>query len=85
MVDERTFFDQSIRNIIKAFGNIEMGQEDCLLDWTESTECLLDYPYINQNDKLIALDLGKQKVHDPNTKAMQHINFSRNLDRAEGA
>ena len=34
--------------------------------------------------KLIAIDLSKQQKLDADPKAIQQINFTRNLDRAEG-
>ena len=34
---------------------------------------------------MIAIDLSKQQALDTDPKAMQHISFSGNLDRAEGA
>ena len=34
--------------------------------------------------KLIAIDLSKQQKLDADPKAMQQINFTGNLDRAEG-
>ena len=35
-------------------------------------------------NKLIAIDLSKQQKLDADPKAIQQINFTRNLDRAEG-
>ena len=37
---------------------------------------MLDYPYF----KLIAIDLSKQELLDAGPKAMQQINFTRNLN-----
>ena len=34
---------------------------------------------------MIAIDLSKQQVLDADPKAIQQINFTENLDRAEGA
>ena len=82
MIDGRNFFDQPIKNDLKTYDNIRKiatGQDD---DYT--TGCLLDYPFSKNYYKLIALDLSKQEklVSDP--KAIQQINFTENLDRAEG-
>ena len=49
------------------------------------TACLLDYPYFKENYKLIAIDLSKQQTLDDSPTAIQQVNFTENLDRAEGA
>ena len=48
-------------------------------------DCLLDYPYFNQNSKLIAIDLSRKEALDTDPRAIQQVNFTENLDRAEGA
>ena len=78
----RNFFDQPIKSDLKTFDNIReivTVQGD---DYT--TGCLLDYPYFKTYYKLIAIDLSKQQKLDADLKAMQQINFTGNLDRAEG-
>ena len=45
--------------------------------------CLLDYPYFKENYKMILLDLSKQQALDADPRAIQQINFTANLDRAE--
>ena len=50
-----------------------------------ATGCLLDYSYFQKYDKLIAIDLRKQRKLDANPKAIQQINSTGNLNRAEGA
>ena len=52
------FFDQQINNISKTYENIRRtatGKGD-----DHTTGCLLDYPYIKDNYKMIAIDLNKQ-------------------------
>ena len=56
-----------------------MGQGD-----NYTTGCLLDYPYFKKYYKLIVIDLSKQQKLDTDSKAIQQINFTENLDRAEG-
>ena len=76
-----TFFDQPINSIIKTYENIRKiaaGQGD---DYT--TGCLLDYSYFKDHYKLIAIDLSKLKTLDADPRAIQQINFMKNLDRAE--
>ena len=68
---------------LKASGNIRKiatGQGD---DYT--TGCLLDYLYFKKYHTLIAIDLSKQQKLDVHRKAKQQINFTGNLDRAEGS
>ena len=81
MIDGENFFDQPINNMIKTYENIRkiaIGQGD---DYT--TGCLLDYTYFKKYYKVIAGDLSKQQALDADPKAMQQINFTANLDRAE--
>ena len=49
-----------------------------------TTGCLLDYPYFKKYHKLIAIDLSKQQKLNADPKAIQQINFTGNLSRAEG-
>ena len=43
---------------------------------------MLDYTYFKENYKMIAMDLSKQQSLDADTKAIQQINFTANLDKA---
>ena len=56
---------------------IATGQGD---DYTAS--CLLDYSFFKYHCKMIAIDLSKQQVFDPDPRAIQQINFTANVDRA---
>ena len=83
MIDGKNFFDQPINSMNITYENIRkivMGQGD---DYT--TGCLLDYSYFKENYKLIAIDLSKQQELDVDPRAIQQINFTANLERAEGA
>ena len=44
---------------------------------------MLDYNYFKNYYKMIAIDLSKQQALDTDAKAIQHTNFTGNLDRAE--
>ena len=46
------------------------------------TGCLLDYAYFRGNYKIIAIDLSKQQALDADPRAIQQINFTAYLDRA---
>ena len=57
MIDGQNLFDQSVKDDMRAYENIQKtatGQED---DYT--TGCLLDYPYLEEHYKMIAIDLSK--------------------------
>ena len=45
--------------------------------------CLLDYIYFRDYYKVIAIDLNRQQVLNGDPRAIQQINFTENLDRAE--
>ena len=80
MIDGKNFFDQPINNMIKTYENIRkitIGKGD---DYT--TGCLLDYTYFKKYYKMIAVDLSKQQALDADPEAIQQINFTANLDRA---
>ena len=69
MINERDFFDQSIKSSLEAYDNIRKiatGQGD-----NHTTGCLLDYTYFRQYFKLIAIDLSKQQKPDLDKKAIQ--------------
>ena len=80
MINGENFFDQPIKNNKITYDNIRKiatGQGD---DYT--TGCLLDYPYLKDTYKMIAVDLSKQQTLDADPRAIQQINFTANLDRA---
>ena len=54
-------------------------------DMIAQLHVLLDYPCFKKYCKLIAIDLSKQPKLDADSKALQQINFTGNLDRAEGS
>ena len=65
--------NKTYENIIK----IATGKGD---DYT--TGCLLNYPYFKDHYKMIAVDLSKQKKLDADSRKIQQVNFTANLDRA---
>ena len=81
MINGENFFDQPIKNNKVTYENIRKiatGQGD---DYT--TGCLLNYQCIKDYYKMIAVDLSKQQALDADPRAIQQINFTANLDRAE--
>ena len=80
MIKGENFFDQPIKNRGATYDNIRKiatGRGD---DYT--TGCLLDYSYFTDTYKMIAVDLSRQQALDADTRAIQQINFTANLDRA---
>ena len=68
MINGVNFFDQPIKNNKVTYENIRKiatGQGD---DYT--TGCLLDYQYINDTYKMIAIDLSKQQALDADPRAI---------------
>ena len=73
MIDERSFYDQPIHDLIKQYDKvrkISTGHGD---DYT--TGSLLDYAYFKDDYKIIAVDLSKQKALDTDPRAIQLIVF----------
>ena len=80
MIDGKNFFDQPANNNFKRYDNIRKistGKED-----NYTTGCLLDYTYFKIFYQMIAVDLSKQQALDADSRAIQQINFTANLDRA---
>ena len=80
MIAGKNIFDQTINNDYKTHENILKIATDKGDDYT--TGCLLDYPFFKENYKMIAKDFSKQQVLDADPRAIQHIDFTENLDRA---
>ena len=72
-IDGRNFYDQAINDSIKQYDEIRKistGQGD---DYTPG--CLLDFAYFENNYRLIAADLRKQKALHADSRAIQQINL----------
>ena len=77
IINGKNFYDQSIDSDIKRYEEIKKlttGQGE---DYTAG--CLLDYNFIKNHYRLIAVDLSRQKELDADTKAIQQIEFVRQL------
>ena len=46
-----------------------------------ATGCLLDYPYFKEHHQLIAIDLIKIQTLNADSKGIQQIKFTGNLER----
>ena len=73
MIGGRTFFDQPIKNDIKAYENIRKLK----LVKKMITQGLFARLFISNN--MIVIDLGKQKALDSDPNTMQQINLTGNL------
>ena len=80
MIDGKNFFDQPVKNDNVTYENIRKIATSQGDDYT--TDCLLDYIYFKNYYKMVAVDLSKQQALDADAKAIQHVNFTANLDRA---
>ena len=81
MIDGKTFFDQPIKDNKVTYKNIRKLTTGQGNDYTR--DCLLDYIYFKNHYKMIAVDLSKQQALDTDSKAIQQINFTANLDTPE--
>ena len=80
MINGENFFDQPIKDNEVTYENIRKlctGSGD---DYTCGS--LLDYPYFKNVYKMIVVGLSKQQALDADPRAIQQINFTANLDRA---
>ena len=80
MIDGKNFFDQPVKNDLRTYKNIwkiATAQGDYY-----TAGCLLDYNCFSENNELIETDLRKQQALDADTKAIQQINFTGNLDQS---
>ena len=74
---EKNFYDQTIDSDIKRYKEIRKlttGQGE-----NYTTVCFLDYVYIKSHYRLIAVDLSRQKEIDADPKAVQQLEFVRQL------
>ena len=80
MIDQKNFFDQTLKKRKRTYGNIRKlvtGEGDDSI-----TCCILDYVYFKNYYKMAAINLSKQQALDTDPKAIQQINFTSNIDRA---
>ena len=79
---EKNFCDQAIDSDIKRYEEIRKlstGQGE-----NYTTGCLLDYNYIKNNYRLIAVDLSRQKELAADPKAIQQTEFVGQLKKLDG-
>ena len=77
LIDNKSFFDQPVKNKQKVYENlIEMSRNDDYI-----TGNLLDYLHHQKYNKLIGIDLSRQR----NTNIPQKIKFTGKLKEDDGA
>ena len=67
------------KNNLRTYDNIRKIATVQGDDYT--TGCLLDYPYFKEYYKQVAIDLSKQQKLDIDSKAIQQMNFTGNVDQ----
>ena len=83
IINGKNFYDQAVDSDIKRykkFRKLTTGQGE---DYT--TGCLLDYEYIKNHYRLIAVDLSRQKELDVDPKGIQQIEFVGQLKKLSNA
>ena len=79
---KKNCFDQPVKKNMKTFDKIRkiaIGQRN---DY--AIVCLLDYIYIKEHYKMIAIDLSKQQALDADPNETQQSNITGNLERING-
>ena len=73
LIDGRNFHDQPINDLIKQYDEVRKVPTRQGDDYTIG--CLLDYAYFKENNRLIAVDLSKQRPLDADPRAIEQIVF----------
>ena len=82
IINGKNFYDEPILSDIKRNGEIRKLTNGQGEEYT--TGCLLDYNYIKNHDRLIAVDLSRQNKLDADPKAIQQIEFLEQLKSIDG-
>ena len=82
ILNGKNFYDQAIDSDIKRYKwiiKLTTGQDE-----DHTTRCLLDYENIKNHSRLLAVDLSrKNELVDADTKAIQHLEFVRQLKKLD--
>ena len=73
IIDGRNFYDNPIESDIEKYRELKKVMIGIREDYTSGS--LLDYNYLKQHYKLVAVDLSKQKELDTDPRAIQQIEF----------
>ena len=79
IINGKNFYDHIDSDIkrYKEIRNLTTGQSE-----NYTTGCLLDYDYIKNHYRLIAIDLSRKKELDADPKAIQHKEFVEQLKKS---
>ena len=80
IIDGENVFDHPVKNDKLTYENIRKNASSLGDDYT--TVCLLDYPYLKEHYKLIAVELSKQQALDADPRAIHQTDFTGNLNCA---
>ena len=80
MINGENYLDQPIKDNKVTYENIRKICTDSGDDYT--CDSLLDYPYVKDIYKMIAVDLSKQQALDAHPRAIHQINCTGSLDRS---
>ena len=78
---KKKIYDQAIYSDIKRYKEIRQLTTWQFEDYT--TGCLLDYDYMKNHYRLIAVHISKHKELDADTKAIQQIEFVGQLKKLD--
>ena len=78
IIDGKNLLDQPVKNDLETYHNIGKFATSQGDDYI--TGCLLDYPYFKKHYKVIAIDLSQQQNLDADTRSVQEIKFTGNLE-----
>ena len=81
IINGKDFYDQPIDSDIKQ--NEQFRKLTTVLGEDYTTGCLLDYDYIKNRYRLLAVDLSRQKELDADPKAIQQIEFVGQLKKLD--
>ena len=82
LINGRNFYDQPINDLIKQYAEVRKVSTRHGDGYT--TQFLLDYAYFKDNNRLIAVDVSKQKALDADPRAIQQIVFQGVVGGAAG-
>ena len=80
-INEKKIYDQATDSNIKRYKEIRKLTTGTGENYTSG--CLLDYDYIKNHYRLIAVDLSRQKELDADPKAIQQIKFVGQLKKSQ--
>ena len=73
LIDGRNFYDQTINDLVKQYGEFRKTATWQGDDYT--TGCLWGYPFFKDHYNLTAFDLSKEKELDADSRAIQQTEF----------